>query len=427
MRQQSSGLMTLVVVLVVFAGFGLLLYSNAQPGEPLKVIVPTQIEPTSPGNPWQDILRPGFGDNSTPLPTIPIPDQPFVAPTLMPGQNVSTTPFNPAQDNDSELFTLQPVSVGATPTRPAPTATAPSIAQAQVTVQGVPQVPTIPWQPPSLPVNQNRDPLGRDHYIFARPIDPDGQNFGTFFYPYGSEGLNQIVSANRIHHGIDMPNALGTTIRAAASGTVIFASKPDRWIFQGSESYGNVVAIEHDDGWNGQPVYTIYAHLEATLVNEGDRVDTGDPIALTGSTGTSSNPHLHFEVRVGQNRYGSTYNPLLWLVPYVNHGTIAGRLVDENDNFINDALITLRDWNTGLPVQQTKTYIFDGTVNQVNSDPNWGENFVFGDVPAGRYEVVAIFNGQRLSHLVNVFEGLTIFADLHPREIATPQPVTNQP
>lgn len=425
MRQQSNSLITIMIVLVALGAFSFLLYSNAQPAAPLRAIIPTQVEPTAIANPWQNILRPGFGANGTPLPTIPIPDQPFVAPTLIPVSGATTTPFDILQQGNSELFTLQPISAGVTPTRPAPTQTLAS-QQEPITVQAVVQQPTIPWQPPPLDPPISRDPLGWDHYFFARPIDSNAQNFGTFYYPYGSSGLN-LVSANRIHHGVDMPNEPGTTIRAAASGTIIFASKPDAWIFQDSPAYGNVVVIEHDDGWNGQVLYTVYAHLQIALVHAGDRVSMGDAIALNGSSGDTSGPHLHFEVRVGQNRYGSTYNPVLWLVPYINHGTIAGRFVDENGNFMDDALITLRDWNTGLQVQSTKTYIFDGTVNQVNSDPNWNENFVFGDIPVGRYEVVTIYNGQRLSKVINVYEGMTTFADLQPSEIATPQPVTDSP
>ena len=409
MQRPSSGLPTVLVVIVVLAGFAFILYQNAGPSEPLRALVPTQVEPTdSQSNTIRDILQPGFGNSGTPLPTIGIPEQGFVAATL-----VQTTAEPLGEDDliSQELFTVEPVSVGVTPTRLPPTTTpVPEGDSAQV--QQVVQQPTIEWQAPALPVPQSRDPRGWDHYFFGRPIDPDGQNFGVFTYPYGSDGHG--ISPSRIHHGIDMPNEIGKTVRAAGSGTVIFASQTDDDIFQGSTSYGRVVAIEHDFGWNGEMLTTVYAHLQASLVQEGDYVELGQPIGLNGNTGRSSGPHLHFEVRVGGDRYGDTLNPALWVVPYEQHGTIAGQLLDEDGNFIDDVVITLRDRNTGLLESTVPTYIFDGTVNQVNSDPNWQENFVFADVPVGRYQVVTTVNGVRLTEVIDVFEGLTTPVTLQP-------------
>ncbi len=404
MQRPSSGLSTILVVVLVLAGFAFVLYQNAGPSEPLRALVPTQIEPTdSQSNTLRDILQPGFGNNGTPLPTIGIPEQGFVAATLI---QSTAEPLGAGELIHQELFTVEPVSVGVTPTAPP----LPEGDSAQV--QQVVQRPTIPWQPPALSVPQSRDPRGWDHYFFARPIDSNGQNFGVFTYPYGSDGRG--IGPSRIHHGIDMPNDIGTTIRAAGSGTVIYASQTDDDVFQGSTSYGRVVAIEHDFGWNSETLTTIYAHLQAPLVQEGDYVQLGQPIGLNGNTGRSSGPHLHFEVRVGGDRYGDTLNPTLWLAPYEQHGTIAGQLLDENGNFIDDAVITLRDRNTGLLVQTALTYIFDGTVNQVNSDPNWQENFTFADVPIGRYQIVATINGVRLTEVIDVFEGLTTPVTLQP-------------
>ncbi|MCL4253022.1 MAG: hypothetical protein KJ043_04485, partial [Anaerolineae bacterium] len=83
----------------------------------------------------------------------------------------------------------------------------------------------------------------------------------------------------------------------------------------------------------------------------------------------------------------------------------------------------LRNYSSNWFEGTTTTYIFDGTVNQVNSAPNWEENFVFGDVPAGRYEVIAVYEGQRISRIIDVFEGLTTLVELRPSVAATAQPV----
>lgn len=422
MRQRSNGLLTVVIVLLTFAALGYLLYSNAQPTEPLRFTVPTEPPVTANPDALAEIMSIGFGDNSTPLPTIEIPTQQFVAPTIPPGQaaNQGSNPINPAElgIEEQSLFTLEPVSVGVTPTSIPPTA-ASSTTNDDAGVEVVAAAPraTTEWQPPPLPVPQSRDPFGRDHYFMARPVDSNANNYGLFYYPYGSDGLQQL-SISRIHHGIDFSNPVGTPIRSAGPGTVLFASSPEQESLPGSPSYGQVIVIEHDFGWQGLKIQTLYAHLDRPLVQQGDVVDINEVIGLSGNSGRSSGPHLHFEVRLGSENvdmltYGDTFNPALWIVPYVGHGTVAGRLVDWRDEFVDDVFITARSLTTGK-VYTTSTYTFDGTISQVNSDPLWQENFVLGDVPQGRYEIVANFDNQRLSEIVTVSEGLTTFIELKP-------------
>lgn len=419
-ERSSAGVFTAVILFGVFGAFGMLLYNNAQNVTPVQVIIPTQVPLTPIGNTWQEVLRLGFADQATPVPTIAIPTQPYIPPTLPPMVAPTMTPLSAmslAEGGNAQF------SLPATPTPVSPVP-AEQIAQTgtPIVVANVAQ-PTLQWMPPPLPVPQNRDPLGRDHYIFARPIDSNGVSRGLFYYPYGADGLEDL-NPLRIHHGVDFPNPTGSPVRAAGSGTILFASTPENPVWGNSASYGNVVIIEHDFGWNGKALYTLYAHLEQALVRTGDKVQMGDVIALSGNTGRSLGPHLHFEVRLGSNGYGDTVNPVLWMVPFVGHGTIAGRLVDSRGNFIADADITLRNYSSRWFEGTTTTYIFDGTVNQVNSDPNWNENFVFGDVPVGRYEVIAVYEGQRLSRIVDVYEGLTTFVELRPAIAATAQPVT---
>jgi murein DD-endopeptidase MepM/ murein hydrolase activator NlpD len=100
----------------------------------------------------------------------------------------------------------------------------------------------------------------------------------------------------RMHEGIDITASSGTPIWAAAAGTVIWAS----W----RGGYGNCVVVDHGDG-----LATLYAHASSILVGVGQSVGQGETIALVGSTGNSSGPHLHFEVRVN----GSAVDPLLYL------------------------------------------------------------------------------------------------------------------
>jgi murein DD-endopeptidase MepM/ murein hydrolase activator NlpD len=87
------------------------------------------------------------------------------------------------------------------------------------------------------------------------------------------------------HYGIDFAAAYGSTVHAASGGTVIRSG----WY----GGYGNIVIIDHGDG-----VTTRYGHNSKLLVSVGEHVDAGDPISQVGSTGDSTGPHCHFEVRI---------------------------------------------------------------------------------------------------------------------------------
>jgi len=100
----------------------------------------------------------------------------------------------------------------------------------------------------------------------------------------------------RMHEGIDVGCSYGTPNRAAASGTVIYSG----WL----GGYGNLIVVDHGNGLS-----TAYAHASSLLVGVGQSVSQGETVSLVGSTGNSSGPHLHFEVRVN----GQAVDPLLYL------------------------------------------------------------------------------------------------------------------
>ncbi|MFD7973182.1 M23 family metallopeptidase [Streptomyces clavifer] len=101
------------------------------------------------------------------------------------------------------------------------------------------------------------------------------------------------------HTGSDFQAASGTSVRSIGPGTVVSAG----W----SGSYGNEVVIQHSDG-----MYSQYAHLSSLDVSAGQTVTGGQQIGLSGSTGNSTGPHLHFEVRTGPS-YGSDVDPVAYL------------------------------------------------------------------------------------------------------------------
>ncbi|MDQ1006861.1 murein DD-endopeptidase MepM/ murein hydrolase activator NlpD [Streptomyces sp. V4I23] len=101
------------------------------------------------------------------------------------------------------------------------------------------------------------------------------------------------------HTGVDFPVPTGTSVKAVAPGTVVSAG----W----AGAYGYEIVIRHRDGR-----YSQYAHLSALTVRAGQKVTSGQRIARSGSTGNSTGPHLHFEIRTGPG-YGSDIDPLAYL------------------------------------------------------------------------------------------------------------------
>lgn len=125
---------------------------------------------------------------------------------------------------------------------------------------------------------------------------------GTFVWPCPSSHyitssfgwrIHPILKYKKYHTGVDIGASSGQSILAAGSGTVIKAA-----VYGG---YGNCVMIDHGGG-----IVTLYGHASRLLVSQGQVVAAGQKIALVGSTGNSTGPHLHFEVRVN----GDYVNPM---------------------------------------------------------------------------------------------------------------------
>ena len=102
------------------------------------------------------------------------------------------------------------------------------------------------------------------------------------------------------HTGVDFTVPTGTKVVAAMSGIVLEAGSNVSW----GPSYGVSVIIDH-----GKGVRAIYAHLSAVKVKKGDTVLERDLIGLSGNTGNSTGPHLHFESRVSPWKYGDDIDP----------------------------------------------------------------------------------------------------------------------
>lgn len=118
---------------------------------------------------------------------------------------------------------------------------------------------------------------------------------GTITSNFGYRG-NPIGGGTGFHEGLDIAVDYGTPVRSTASGKVSMAG----WV----DGYGNLVEIDHGNGF-----VTRYGHNSMLLVVQGQEVKAGDIISLAGSTGRSTGPHVHYEVRVN----GTPTDPLLFL------------------------------------------------------------------------------------------------------------------
>lgn len=108
--------------------------------------------------------------------------------------------------------------------------------------------------------------------------------------------IHPLFNTKKLHTGIDIPAPTGTTVVAVADGTVIYSGTLG--------GYGKTIMIDHGGG-----IVTLYGHNSSLIVSEGTQVSKGSAIARVGSTGFSTGPHSHFEVR----KNGSYIDPIPWL------------------------------------------------------------------------------------------------------------------
>ena len=394
-----------LLILGLAAGvFGALLAYNARPVQSFDPPAFPVASATPTSSNWQAAIAAAFLLNATPIPTADASAVTYAPPT--PWWSVAATPqvFAPVQIAGVQGARVTPTPLSsptATPTGPSPTPSATPPAPLATATRA------NDWNPPPIAAPLSLDP--RDHFWLLRPINSDRINYGLVWYHYGSDGLENNM---RVHRGEDFSNPRGVSVLAAGDGTIIWAdngitsTRRDGTLEQ-ITSYGNVMVIEHDFSFRGQPVYTLYAHLSAFTRAVGEHVRAGDIIALVGATGQVGGPHLHFEVRIGWNSYRETRNPGLWIMPYVGTGVIAGRVVDASGAMLADNLVELVDARTRKVIRRHTTY-GPGAI----PDEGWNENFLFPDVDAGEYEVVTQVNNERIRERVTVIPGVTSFVEL---------------
>ena len=241
-----------------------------------------------------------------------------------------------------------------------------------------------------------------DHFYFNRPIASDVGYFPLPSYRYAGV----FFTKDQPHTGVDFRADEGTPVLAAASGQVIWAGYGLLYGYEDEEDpYGLAVAIEHDFGFNNKRLYTLYAHLSELKVVKGQRVEIGEEIALSGNTGFTTAPHLHFEVRLGSNNFYNTFNPELWLAPAQGWGVLVGKVTDNIGNVLLDHQVHLRRMETDDEYFLT-TY---GNDLAINPDPYYKENFAVSDLPAGQYEITITYQLYYYRTTVTVYPGMVSY------------------
>lgn len=154
---------------------------------------------------------------------------------------------------------------------------------------------------PSSPAMAYSAPHGR-HGTFVPPLGGYvAQLFGPTDFALEPPRTYNGTTYPHFHTGIDIDAQPGTPVGASAGGVVVQTGAADGQ----PTGYGNFVVIEHPNGYQ-----TLYAHLDRVLVTVGERVQQLELIGVVGSTGLSTGPHLHFEIR----RYGDFLDPLPYLL-----------------------------------------------------------------------------------------------------------------
>jgi murein DD-endopeptidase MepM/ murein hydrolase activator NlpD len=325
----------------------------------------------------------------------PVPTPSFVSPVPVTAGPVLTSTF-------------------AAPPSPSPATDTPPLDDTATATLGVLPTSGPTMTPPATPAATNTQgaPCADQacasaavHFWLQRPIPsrPGFVNYVDRSYPYGSTQGGQRAP----HHGVEFFNNQGTPIVAAAAGRVVVAGQDDDIAYgPATHFYGKLVVIQLDQAYQGQPVFNLYGHMFSLRVRQGDHVAAGDQLGTVGQTGVAIGPHLHFEVRVGQNAYSATRNPELWLMPLPENGkpsgAIAGRVTDLDGNLLPEVTVVIRPIATTSKQPRNRyinTYATDPFL--INGDDRLQENFAIGDMPPGLYSI-SVSMGKFVQQLLTV-------------------------
>lgn len=328
-----------------------------------------------------------------------------ISPTLLTSGDSAGTLLPPALPTTIVIGTLPPpaiiATIPATETRITNPKGTPTSSPIPATIKPPTETPIPPTftPPPPPPV------VEAEHFWFQRPVPGSGPAWTDKTYPYGSTRGGTL----RPHTGVEFQVPEGTPVLAAAEGTVRVAGNDSAVIYGPQLNfYGNLVIIESNRLAGSSPVFQLYGHLSEITVSEGQFVTAGEVVGYSGATGVADGPHLHFEVRVGENTYIATRNPLLWLNPLPQTGVVLGRVIWPSGELAQEAPVTLIRIDGPSPYTATTTY----AAGEPNQDGFFDENFVVDDVIPGYYQVIVGSGSDQRTTEMWVFPGRTNFVEI---------------
>lgn len=304
-------------------------------------------------------------NSCAPLPSSPVATLPSTTPTELPTATAIPTD-------------LPTPAATAWPTYEVPTLAPFPLSDVELSPENLPDTGGFPASfAAPLALNEH------DHFYFSKPIGNE-----DYWLLIPSQRYGVIQEAGELgneHLGVDIGAHPATRVYAAAEGEVIWA---DYGLLYNSpnyleDPYGIAVVIRHDFGWDGERLYTVYSHLSETKMEKGDRVARGDVIGLSGMTGLTTGPHLHFEVRLGGNTIYFTRNPELWITPPEGYGVLVGRVASRTDAVLKNRVLEITNLDTG----KKWTSVTYASEFKLLPDNYYNENFVLSNLPAGTYEI----------------------------------------
>ncbi len=251
-------------------------------------------------------------------------------------------------------------------------------------------------------------------FRLQRPVANNIQTNGSYLYGeprYGNPSL--------AHLGIDIAIKYDT-VRSASEGLITFVGYNPADTIGGYEpgGAGNYIVVR--TYWEGKLLYLYYMHLQRPLRNVNDVVYPGMPIAISGNTGNSTGPHLHFELRLNTSSPSGSRNrrnPELWCA--INGmGAIYGKV----PGAANNTRVDISPDPKPRPPYTTFSYALTYNFNDpgIGSDDIYQENYAIGDVKPGTYTITAL--GGTYRRTVTVRAGELVNAD-GPTNIADEKPV----
>lgn len=241
-------------------------------------------------------------------------------------------------------------------------------------------------------------------FRIERPVPDDIQTNGSYLY-----GEPSISNPGQAHNGIDILVRYDT-VYSATDGVVTFVGyiPGDTLSFTGYEPNGAGNYIFIRSYLLNAYYYFLYAHLTRPFVAVNQSVTKGQPIALSGNTGYSTGPHLHFEIRKNTQSSGTRNkrNAELWC-GIKGTGAIYGRVPNAADNTRVNISPDPKPRPPYTTYGYSLTYLFADS--KIGSDDFYNENYAIGDVRPGTYTITALNGAYR--RVVTVQAGQVVNAD----------------